>query len=164
VTNWVIEAMPKTSMPATSFALPGLAERHDHPGKTCLLGHQSGGQDATDWPHSAVQPQLAQQDRSAPVRRRERSLALRGSPPRSQGQSARKAIPRNRARALRPTDDGPGLRPSNSSTKGWIIRVNVFPRGEVSPRRDLSVVATATAYLHRLIGVAVIPSPLVPTN
>jgi hypothetical protein len=51
-----------------------------------------------------------------------------------------------------------------ASTEWWIIRANLCPSGQVSPRRDFSVVATATAYLHRLIGLAVIHSPLVPTN
>ena len=47
------------------FRLSGLTQRHDHPGETCLLGRQSGGQNAADRPDPTVQPQLTQQDRSA---------------------------------------------------------------------------------------------------
>ena len=38
------------------------------------------------------------------------------------------------------------------------------PSRQVSPRRDIPVMSTAIAYLHRLIGFAVIHSPLVPAN
>jgi hypothetical protein len=47
------------------FRLSGLAQRHDHPPKTCLLGRKSRGQNATDWPDPTVQPQLTQQHSSA---------------------------------------------------------------------------------------------------
>jgi hypothetical protein len=51
--------------PSDEFCLSGLAQRHDHPGETCLLGRKSGGQDASDRPQPTVQPQLTQQGRSA---------------------------------------------------------------------------------------------------
>ena len=57
-TNWVIEAIPKTSIPSTSFAFPGLPQRHDHPREPCLLSREGGWQDAAYGPETTIQPEF----------------------------------------------------------------------------------------------------------
>ena len=60
----MIEAIPKTSIPSTSFAFPGLPQRHDHPREPCLLSREGGWQDAAYGPETTIQPELIQQGAS----------------------------------------------------------------------------------------------------
>ena len=50
--------------PCDELRLSGLAQRHDHPGETRLLGRKSGGQHASDRTQPTIQPHLTQQGRS----------------------------------------------------------------------------------------------------